>query len=265
LIVHRSNRPLRRLTAAAAVLGRGEQPEPVPENRPAELHVLAGTINQMTLDLSGLEADRALLFAGVSHDLRTPLSRLRLAVEMLPDDTVKPGTVQDIEDMDDIVGQFLAFVRDGEGEAKITANLNDIVREVRARYSRAGHPVETELGGLPLVPVRPTATQRLLSNLLDNALRCRRADEAPASVSVQTWQQGERVYLSVLDRGPGIPETEMARLKQRFARLRASRTAAASSGLGLAIVERIARGHGGRLWLQARTAGGLEARVELPV
>jgi two-component system osmolarity sensor histidine kinase EnvZ len=265
LIVHRIGRPLHRLTAAAAALGRGEPPGQLPEDGPAELRVLTRTFNQMTLDLARLESDRAVLLAGVSHDLRTPLSRLRLAVEMLPDETARPGMIQDIEDMDAIIGQFLAFVREGDSETQAEADLNALVVAVCDRYARAGHEIQTELGALPSLVLRPTAIQRLISNLVDNALRHGRGPDAAAEICIQTRLQDSHAYLSVLDRGPGIPEDEMERMRKPFTQLGAARGGSGGSGLGLAIVERIARMHGGRLRLQRRAGGGLDARVELPV
>jgi two-component system osmolarity sensor histidine kinase EnvZ len=269
LIVARVNRPLRRLTTAAARVGRGERLEPLVEDGPAEVRELTRAFNQMAADLAHLDADRKLLLAGVSHDLRTPLSRLRLAVEMLPDerdDTTKLGMVQDIEDMDAVIGQFTAFVREGEGEQKAATDLDALVRACLERYTRAGRTIDTRLAPLPKLPLRATAMQRLIANLVDNALKYGiRAGASDAEVEVHTWQQGERVYLSVLDRGPGIPSGSAPRLMQAFTRLDTSRANSKGSGLGLAIVDRIARSHGGSVSLLARTGGGLEARVELPV
>ena len=269
LIVAHVNRPLRRLTAAATRLGRGEPLEPLTEDGPAEVRGLTRAFNQMAADLAHLDADRKLLLAGVSHDLRTPLSRLRLAVEMLPDahdDGAKHGMVQDIEDMDAVIAQFTAFVREGEGEQKTATDLDELVRGCLERYARAGRAIGTRLAPLPRLALRATSMQRLIANLVDNALKYgMRAGASGAEVEVHTWQQGDRVYLSVLDRGPGIPSGSAQHLVQPFTRLDASRTNPTGSGLGLAIVDRIARSHGGSLSLLARTGGGLEARVELPV
>jgi two-component system osmolarity sensor histidine kinase EnvZ len=265
VIVYRISRPLRALTAAAAALGRGETPPRVRESGPAELRALTRGFNQMSADLGRLEADRTLLLAGVSHDLRTPMSRLRLAVEMLPDAAAKPGMAQDIEDMDAIVGQFLDFVRDGNSEARVSADLNALVEAVCERYARAGHEIHTDLGSVPPLLLRPTAMRRLLSNLVDNALKYGRAPGAPAEVLIQTWRQDGRACVSVFDRGPGIPESEAAAVKRPFHRPGPARGDTKSFGLGLAVVERIARLHAGRFSLLPRAGGGLEARVELPV
>jgi len=268
LIVYRINRPLRSLTQAAIRLGQGGQPQPVSEDGPEEIRALTRAFNRMSTELAHLDADRKLLLAGVSHDLRTPLARLRLAVEMLPADAnnaAKAGIVQDVEDMDAIIGQFVAFVKEGGGEDLRSCDLNELAQSAAERYTRLGQPVKLELAARTSIPVRPMAMQRLLANLLDNAFKHGRSPPAQAEVTVQTWQQGGRIYLSVLDRGPGVPESDAQRLLQPFERLESSRSNLSGSGLGLAIVDRIARTHGGRLQLLARAGGGLEARVELPI
>jgi two-component system osmolarity sensor histidine kinase EnvZ len=267
LIVYRINRPLRSLTHAAIRLGQGGQPLPVREDGPEEIRALTRAFNRMSSELAHLDADRKLLLAGVSHDLRTPLARLRLAVEMLSanaDSTAKAAMVQDIEDMDTIIGQFVAFVKEGDGEDLRECDLNELAQSVAERYARLGQPMKLELGAVSTIALRPMAMQRLLTNLLDNAFKHGRSPTAQAEVTVQTWQQSGRIYLSVLDRGPGVPESEVPRLLQPFERLENARSnLSGSSGLGLAIVDRIARMHDGRLHLLARAGGGLEARVEL--
>jgi two-component system osmolarity sensor histidine kinase EnvZ len=266
LLVRRVNRPLRRLTDAAAALGRGESPQPLPEAGPAEVRTLTRTFNRMAGDLQRLEAERKLMLAGVSHDLRTPLARLRLAVEMLPQAEAAKGMTQDIEDMDAIIGQFLAFVREGAGEQAQPTDLNQLVRAAGERYARTGQTIALQLKPLPSLSLRPTAAQRMVSNLIDNALKYGRTPgEDRAAVELHTWQQAGTVYLSVLDRGPGVPPDQVARLLQPFTREELARTGASGSGLGLAIVDRIARWHGGSLALLPRAGGGLDARVALPV
>jgi len=267
LLVYRINRPLRSLTQAAIRLGRGEQPAPVSEDGPEEIRDLTRAFNRMSTDLAHLDADRKLLLAGVSHDLRTPLARLRLAVEMLPattDPAARAAIVQDIEDMDGIIGQFVAFVKEGGDEERQRVALNELARSVAERYIRLGQTVHLELGDLAPLAIRPMALQRLLANLLDNAFKHGHGLHAPAEVTLQTWQQGAKIYVSVLDRGPGVPEVDALRLLQPFERLESARSNRSGSGLGLAILDRIARMHEGRLQLLARAGGGLEARVELP-
>ncbi len=260
-IVSRVNEPLRALTHAAAELAAGTRPEPIPEAGATELRMLAHAFNRMTAALQRTESERALLLAGVSHDLRTPLSRMRLGLELLGDrdSSVTDGMVQDIEDMDAIIEQFLDFARDESGEAvDPSADLNAIVHAVVERYARRQRPVSGRPGVLPPLPLRTLAMQRALVNLVDNALRY-----SGTAVELETRRAGDDVIVSVLDRGPGIPASEAQRMLQPFTRLEGSRSGAKGAGLGLAIVQRIATVHGGRLDLLARPGGGLEARITL--
>ena len=264
LLMLRVNRPLRALAAAAGEIGAGKTPPPLDENGPTEIRTLSHAFNQMTSNLKQLDTDRAVLLAGISHDLRTPLSRLRLGVEMLDDgqdDGLKPGMIQDIEDMDAIINQFLDFAREGGNEpSRQGEDLNLIVSSVCERFSRRGQPIRTRLGNLPPLTLKPTATQRMVTNLVDNALRY-----GGGEIEVTTEQVGDCAVVRVLDRGPGIPDNEFSRVMQPFTRLEASRAGGKGSGLGLAIVERAARMHGGNVKLLGREGGGLEARVELPI
>jgi len=261
-IVSRINEPLHALTRAAAQLARGEPPQAVTATGAAELQTLAAAFNRMTAALQQAETERALLLAGVSHDLRTPLSRLRLAVEMDGADAdMRAGMVQDIEDMDGVIDQFLHFARDPAGEAIApAADLNAVVRSVVERYRMRRQPVSARLGALPPLPLRPLALQRLIVNLIENALRY-----AQTPVDIETRREGNHAVLAVADTGPGIPAGETERMLQPFTRLEASRSGASGAGLGLAIVQRIARLHGGSVALLPRAGGGLEAQLRLPL
>jgi two-component system osmolarity sensor histidine kinase EnvZ len=217
LIIARINRPLARLTQAAAKIGRREPVHPVPEGGPSEIAALACAFNDMAAELSRLDADRALLLAGLSHDLRTPLSRLRLGLEMQRDGDPKlrAEMVQDIEDMDRVIGQFLDFARTDLAETRdAAADLNAIVRRAVARCGRAGRPTPTlALDPLPFLPLRPLAMERLVVNLIENAVR-----HGGGDVEVRTSAVGGQVMLSVLDRGPGIPPADAERLLKPFTR-----------------------------------------------
>ncbi len=256
-------RPLRVLGAAVERIGRGETPEPLPEHGPSEIVTLNRGVNRMTASLRQLEHDRALLLAGVSHDLRTPLARLRLGIEMeARDEATRAGMVDDIEEMDRIIGQFLEFARTNEDTAREPRDPNEIVRACVERYVRAGSDVRFTAGTVPSAPLRPTAFSRLVANLIDNAI----AYGAPP-VEVTTRTAADRIVLDVADRGPGIPPDQVERLKQPFTRASAARANAAGiagAGLGLAIVDRIARLHGGTFDLLPRDGGGTVARVTLP-
>jgi two-component system osmolarity sensor histidine kinase EnvZ len=223
---------------------------------------VAQAFNQLAADLKRLDDERVLLLAGVSHDLRTPLSRIRLGLEMMDDKgdaELRAGLVQDIEDIDSAVGQLIDFARLRDAEAAVPdSNLNELVEHAVSRYARAGKPVKCELGTLPALPLRPRAMQRLVANLVENALR-----HANSTIEVVTAAEGDKVVLEVLDRGPGIPADAAERMLQPFTRLDSARSGS-GTGLGLAIVDRIARMHDSRIQLLPREGGGLRARLELP-
>jgi two-component system osmolarity sensor histidine kinase EnvZ len=261
LIVFRLRRPLRALVGAAADVGRGRVPAPLDESGPREIQTVSRAFNQMTRDLARLEDDRALILAGVSHDLRTPLARLRLGLEMADADApLKSGMAADIEEMDRIIGQFLDFARAAGGEPAAPTDLAALTREIAARYRETGHALTEGIVAVPEVTVRPMAVRRLVTNLIDNAFRYGEQD-----VRLHLAPAGRAVVVEVLDRGPGIPSDEVERLKQPFTRLETARSGKGGSGLGLAIVDRIARMHGGSLDLVPREGGGLIARVTFPL
>jgi two-component system osmolarity sensor histidine kinase EnvZ len=260
LIVSRINQPLKALAAAAADIGKGKTPVPLPESGPVEIETLARSFNQMSQDLARLNADRALILAGVSHDLRTPLARLRLSTEMsASDEALKQGMIADIAQMDSIIGQFLDFARTQNEEPLEPTDVAALAREVVEHRLRLGHAVQANIGPVPVRPLRRMGIKRLISNLVDNALAYGEKD-----VCVATRSAGGKLILEVLDRGPGIPPQQAERLKQPFTRLEQARSGKGGSGLGLAIVDRIARHHGGSFELLAREGGGLIARVSLP-
>ncbi len=257
-------RPLRQLEAAVERVGRGETPAALPESGPSEIASVSRGFNAMIGNLRQIERDRAVLLAGVSHDLRTPLARLRLGIEMSArDEATRAGMVADIEEMDRIIGQFLDFARDDANTAPEQRDLNRIVEACVARYANAGRDVRFRAGAVPPVALRETAMSRLAANLIDNAL----AYGAPP-VEVSTSRHDARLVLDIADRGEGVPASEVERLKRPFTRASAARTradGAAGAGLGLAIVDRIARLHGGTFDLLPREGGGTIARVTLPV
>jgi two-component system osmolarity sensor histidine kinase EnvZ len=262
-IVWKLNRPLAELAAAAGKLGRGGDPPPVSESGPSEIRAVARAFNQMKDDLQKSQRERSTFLAGVSHDLRTPLSRLRLEVEML-DGKVDPATqramVEDVADMNAIIDQFIDFTRSEAAEPLSAVNLSELARSCAERAARAAVQVRCELAELPLLMLRPLAMQRLVDNLLANAAR-----HAGGEVLLRTRADDHHAILSVLDRGPGIPAAMVERLKEPFTRRDEARSGSSGAGLGLAIANRVARLHGGRLDLAARDGGGLEARVTLPI
>jgi two-component system osmolarity sensor histidine kinase EnvZ len=173
---------------------------------------------------------------------------------------LKAGMESDIEDIDAAINQFLDFARINEGEAVIAdGDLNAIARSVCERHARNDKTVATRLEPLPPLPLRPIAVQRMVANLVENALR-----HGGPEVEVATAVENGRAVVEVRDRGPGIPPDQAEHMLQPFTRLDAARSGA-GTGLGLAIVDRIARLHGGEVKLLPREGGGLRARVELPL
>lgn len=261
LIMKRINQPLQLLANAADAVGRGESVKLLPEQGAEEFTRVTHAFNRMQEELARTESDRNLLLGGISHDLRTPLSRLRLAVEMLPgNNELRSGMVQDIADMDAIIAQFLDFIRGAEGESATLSSLNDIVRDVAGRYRREAKIVQLELGVLPELPLHILAMRRLLTNLIDNAFKY-----GGGKVQVFTRLEVDRVLLMVRDQGPGLPQGEAGRLLRPFERLDIARGEESGAGLGLAIAARVARIHGGDVHLRNHPEGGLEAKVEIPL
>jgi two-component system, OmpR family, osmolarity sensor histidine kinase EnvZ len=256
-------RPLGELKAAVEGVGRGETPAPLPESGTSEIAAVNRGFNAMLSNLRQIERDRAILLAGVSHDLRTPLARLRLGIELLQaDEATLAGMVSDIEEMDRIIDQFLDFARDGAATATDPIDIRAELALCTDRYTRAGSDVRLAKGPPAMVRMKPTAVSRVASNLIDNALAYGRQP-----LEITAARRGDDVVVDVADRGPGIAPGDVERLKQPFTRAgeaRAREDGAAGAGLGLAIVDRIARLHGGRLDLLPRAGGGTIARVTLP-
>lgn len=262
LIVSRVGRPLSAAAAAARSVGQGKHPEHLEEAGPQEIVAVAHAFNQMAGDLARLDADRALILAGVSHDLRTPLARLRLGVELsgAPEQDIA-AMVTDIEEMDRIIGQFLDFGRDDGRDELQSLEVVPILQEVVAAYQRRGADLDFQAQGSARVVVGELALRRALANLVDNALRYAGQDQ-PISLTLTPGTEG--VAIEVADRGPGIPPEDAERMKHPFTRLEGARTNAKGAGLGLAIVDRIMKRCGGRFELLPRPGGGLRACLVFP-
>jgi two-component system osmolarity sensor histidine kinase EnvZ len=264
IIAARISRPLNLLVYAAEKLRNGEPAPRLPEDSVDELSEVSRTFNEMADSLVRLDNERTLLLAGVSHDIRTPLARLRIAVELLPEKEcgqMKEGMIEDIADMDNIIHQFLDFVRGVEGESTKMIDINDLLRALADRQLRAGRDLKVKLTSTYFIPLRPLAMQRLLDNLVNNAYVY-----SKGKVEVEGKITAKNIVISVLDRGPGIPPEHAERLLRPFERLDSARNKnAGGSGLGLAICNRIAKLHRGTLELINREGGGLEARLSLPI
>ena len=251
--------PLQRLARAARQLGRGVNPLPLPEQGAPEVVAVSAAFNQMSADLTANERERALVLAGISHDLRTPLARVRLAADLCADESLRCGLILDVAQMDAVIRQFLDYARLDENEAAVLTDVGALVGEVAQSFATAAKFINLELQAVPPFAVRPWLLKRALANLLDNALKYGGGD-----ITVQLTQQADKVVLAVLDKGAGIPDEQLESIKRPFVRLDAARGDVAGSGLGLAIVERAARLHGGEFHLEQREGGGLAARLILP-
>ena len=264
IFVRQLNQPLKRLVFAARQLGQGRSVRLPISDTPSEMTEVYRAFNQMAEDVEQAGRERELMLAGVSHDLRTPLTRLRLSLELMGNHSdLSDDMVRDIEDMDAILDQFLAFIRDGRDESVEEVDLSDLVREVAAPYNQNEERVHLRLEPIQPFPLRRVSMKRLLNNLIGNAL-----NHAGTDVEVAAYVSGDTnapyVVLSVMDRGAGIDPSELEAIFNPFTRGDRAR-GGKGTGLGLAIVKRIASMHGGNVELRNRSGGGLEARVRLPL
>lgn len=261
ILVSQLHRPLKRLAFAAREIGRGDYPGRLKETGPQELVSVTSAFNQMAADVHQLEEDRTLLLAGISHDLRTPITRIRLSLEFLSeqDKELKQGLIDDTQDMDDIIDQFIGYVRYGSEEKMSPGDINELIRHVVEVSAKQHTGIECHLNDVPVVEFKQLALKRLITNLIENAYRYGRAP-----VIVSSGVNRGRLVIKVRDNGKGIPDLDKARLFQPFARGDKAR-GGKGSGLGLAIVQRIAEMHNGKIELSNHKDGGLEANFSMPL
>lgn len=229
---------------------------------------MEGGFNQMVEDLTRVESDRAVILAGISHDLRTPLARMQLEVEMahLPDDA-REGMQSDLAQMDAIIGQFLEFARPSDKSAIASVDLTALLCEcVREAERLPDVKVSADIAENVNVFGNGTDLKRVINNLVENA---RRYGKNPgtnfASLELSGKLQGNQAVLEISDHGAGVPDAEIERLLRPFTRLDTARGQANGAGLGLAIVERIVKRHRGTMALSNRPSGGLRVRITIPV
>jgi two-component system osmolarity sensor histidine kinase EnvZ len=261
------NQPLARLTDATRAVARGRRPDPLPEKGPTEIREANRSFNRMVSDLDRVESDRTVILAGISHDLRTPLARMQLEVEMaqLPEDA-RQGMQSDLAQMDAIIAQFLDYAKPSDAATfiavDVSALLNDCAREA-ARQPDV--KIQTSITGNLEVMGNPTDLRRVFGNLIENARRYGKTDNGDlAEIDISCNPGGDLVRIEFADHGIGVPESEMERLVRPFTRMDLARSQANGAGLGLAIVERIVKRHGGKLRLFNRQQGGLAIEIMLP-
>jgi two-component system osmolarity sensor histidine kinase EnvZ len=222
----------------------------------------------MVRDLEQLEADRALMLAGISHDLRTPLARLRLETEMSPSDQVtKDAMIDDIEQMDMIIGRFLDYARPVQRTSE-SVDLSQVAGEMAARMAcEDGVRLITRLAPSAIIEADETDVRRVVGNLLENAKKYGHSEmDGIPHIMLETRVAHSRVELAVLDEGPGIPEDQLALVTRPFYRVDSARSQANGTGLGMAIVQRLVSRYRGSLRLRNRTPGpGLEVTIEFPL
>ncbi|UMO87183.1 two-component system sensor histidine kinase EnvZ [Pectobacterium sp. PL64] len=262
LFIRVQNRPLVELEHAALQVGKGIIPPPLREYGASEVRSVTRAFNQMASGVKLLADDRTLLMAGVSHDLRTPLTRIRLATEMMgkEDDYLAESINKDIEECNAIIEQFLDYLRTGQEMQTEVADLNAIMGEVVASESGYERQIDSDFAtGELLVRISSLSIKRAALNLVVNAARY-----GNGWIKVSTGRELQRVWFQVEDDGEGIAPDQLQHLFQPFVRGDSARTTS-GTGLGLAIVQRIIDAHNGVLDVGSSERGGLCVRAYLPL
>jgi len=266
------NRPLARLTAAARAIAKGERPAPLPEKGSQEIIEANRSFNQMVEDLAQVEKDRAVILAGISHDLRTPLARMQLEIEMasLPPDA-REGMQSDIQQMDAIIAQFLDYAKPTDAATFVAVNLSEMLAEVGREAGRI-RDLRVQVDLMPGVHVMGNATdlRRVVNNIIENARKYGKTPgqdytEIAIVLRVKATGHGRRAVIEICDHGTGVPEDQINQLLKPFTRLDSARGQANGAGLGLAIVERVLTRHNAELTVSNREGGGLLLQLALPL
>lgn len=261
--------PLEALSRVAKELGRGQIPRPLPEDASTlEIQEVNKSFNRMVQDLRCMDQDRELLLAGVSHDLRTPITRLRLEVELanLPDDS-RRAMVSDLRQMENIVNQFLAYARRSEEQQDIV-NLGEAIHDAMSNarlHLDNSISVQADIATDVTIKAHPIELSRAIQNIFTNAMRYGRDEEGKLSLFIRLTTQNRQAKLIIEDRGQGLPESERERVIRPFERGDSARSGVTGSGLGLAIVDRIVRRSDGKLVLGSAQPHGLAVHISFPI
>lgn len=264
MFIKAQNRPLAALEHAAQNVGKGKFPPPLPERGPSDIRAVTKAFNQMNEGIRKLEEDRALLMAGVSHDLRTPLTRIRLATEMMsPEDSyLAESMIKDTEECNEIINQFMDYLRSVQLQDMEAIDLNQVAEDVSVADGATGHELEFSKGELVgRLEANEVAIRRAVTNLVVNAVRY---GGGWVKISTGTSADRRHQWIAVEDNGPGIAADQIETVLQPFTRGDTAR-GSEGTGLGLAIVKRIVEQHQGSLKLSGRSGGGLRAQIVLPV
>jgi len=255
-----ATRPLNALADAADELGTNINRAPMAEEGPVEVVRAARAFNTMQARLAGYVRDRTRVLAAMSHDLKTPVTRLRLRAELLEDPQVRVKFTKDLDEMESMVGATLDFLRGQEvGEPVQPVDVTALLESLQADMAEIGGPVRIEGNARAPFPGRPQAMKRCLANLIENAVKYGK------SAVVAIDDNDSRLEIRIRDEGPGLPQAELEKVFEPFYRVESSRSReTGGTGLGLTIARSVAEAHGGSLVLSNRARGGLEARLILP-
>ena len=265
LFLRNQIRPIRRLAAAADALGKGRPVTDLNPSGATEIRRAGAAFLEMQGRIQRQIAQRTEMLAGVSHDLRTPLTRVRLQLAMLAD--AHPGSRQEITEseqdlllMEHMIDEYMAFARGQGGEAPVSTDLAEIIDDVAGDARRRGSPIVLEVERPLVLALRPNAIRRCLTNLVENAMH------HGARVAISATRRDDVVSVAVEDDGPGIPVDQREDVFKPFFRLDSARNPrTGGAGLGLSIARDVARGHGGDIRMSAGSLGGLRAELRLPV
>lgn len=261
------NQPLAQLTAAARAIAKGQHPEPLPEQGPTEIKEANRSFNQMVDDLNQVESDRAVILAGISHDLRTPISRMLLEVEManLPN-SAREGMQSDLAQMDAIIGQFLTYAKPTDSASFKAISLSTLLIDTAHEATRLPDvQVTTDIEANIEILGNATDLKRVINNLIENARRYGKTpNTGVTSIDIKCAIEAGNAVIEIADHGIGVPDGDIEYLLRPFTRMDTARGQANGAGLGLAIVDRVVLGHGGKLRLSNRRGSGLVVQIALP-
>jgi two-component system osmolarity sensor histidine kinase EnvZ len=264
------NLPLRRLTQATRAFAQGKRPDPLPEKGPNEIIEANRSFNQMVDQLQQVESDRAVILAGISHDLRTPLARMQLEVEMANlSNEAREGIQSDIGQMDDIIGQFLDYAKPTDAHSFINVDITELLQDTAHEAARLPDlRIATDIADGVHAMGNATDLKRVINNLIENARRYGKTPDSDVTeIDIQCAVKGtgasRRVVIAVQDHGVGVPDDQIEQLLKPFTRLDTARGQANGAGLGLAIVDRVLQRHGAELEVSNRDGGGLRIQIAM--
>jgi two-component system osmolarity sensor histidine kinase EnvZ len=266
----RINKPLNLLINATSKLKKGLPFKKIPEDTATEFKEVTKAFNEMASNLAKSENERRFIMGSVSHDIRTPLTRMKLSLEMLPKKSafLKESMDQDIDEINQIINQFLDFVRGFDDEPISSLNFGNFLTDLKKQHAILGHNLKiskiTRSKDIPknlFIDVRPLAFKRLFDNLINNGVKFSKSNK----IELVAKLYNEKIVINVLDNGPGIPIAQREKLLEPFERLDQARGSIGGSGLGLAIANRIVMVHNGKLELLNRRTGGLNVKLTFPL